>query len=227
TRGQSDMKARKILLRTAGVIAALYAVLYVVRFQTTLPIEGVVVDAKTGKPVSKVLVHASWHFSYSNLVDTTGGGFGYGTVTGEDGKFRIPRKNVTVVFGRFDDQSLMVKHPLYEFLDKQVYSQMGKEYRAGTVQDGVVRLTLSIQSLEDKYSGRQDLSSLSRAMDDCGPEFYRSMRDDYHVKYDLGQIMSTLKRLSERFPDIPPDENPVYLAYRTHEFRMRDFMKSY
>lgn len=221
------MKARKILLGTAGVLFSLYAAAYAVRFQTTLPIEGVLVDAKTGKPVSKALVHASWRFSYSNLVDTTGGGFGFGTVTGEDGKFRIPRKNATVVFGRFEDQSLMVKHPLYEFVDKQVYVQMYKEYRAGKIEDGVLKLTLSIQSLEDKYSKPEDMSALARVIGSCGPDFYKSMRDKFGVRYDLQGIMGDLERIAARFLGPDYKTNDAYRAYMYHEVVMKDLRNSY
>ncbi|HEY5998116.1 MAG TPA: carboxypeptidase-like regulatory domain-containing protein [bacterium] len=225
------MKAGRVLLRIAKVLFLVYAAIYIVRFQTTKPIEGVLVDAKTGKPVSKAMVHVNFAFTHPNLllVDTTSGGFGYGTFTDEEGRFRIPRKNVTAVLGTFDFQGLMVTHPLYEFLDHHVYvpSDRKKPYRLGTVEHGVLKLKLPIMSLEDKYSRPEDVNEFAYAVDNCGPDFYKTMRDRYSIRYNIDEIMAELERLSKRYPSDGHDGSFASRAFKTHEFLMSEFRKTY
>jgi hypothetical protein len=221
------MKARKVLLWIVGVPLALYAVAYAVRFQTTKPIEGVLVDARTGRPVSKALVHANWLFMYPNLVDTSSGGSGFGTVTDENGRFRIPRRNVTSVFRRFADQSIIVKHPLYAPLEKQVYVQSYKEYRMGKVEGRTLKLSLLIESLEDKYSKPEDNRELQWVIGNCGPAFYESMRDHFNTRYDLTSIMAHLEYLATRFPEEGPHASGLRRTFTEHKFHMSKFLKSY
>lgn len=221
------MTVRKVLLWTGGVLVVLYSILYAIRFTYTLPIDGLLVDARTGKPVSKALVRCIWYGTRPNLVDTSGGGSGFGTVTDEQGRFRIPGRNVTAVIGSYEDQGLLIQHPLYDFIDIQVHSRMKKGYVVGKVEGFSLKLTLQFTSLEDRYPRVEDMSALSRAIDDCGPEYYRALRDRYKVRYDLNEIMAKLDELAAKHPEIPPQNNVVHSALITHKFLMADLLKNY
>ena len=207
------MKARKILLWIVGVPLALYALAYAVLFRTTKPIEGVLVDARTGKPVSKALVHANWLFTYPNLVDTSSGGFGHGTVTDENGRFRIPRRNVTSVFRRFVDQGLMIKHPLYEFLEKQIYACRRTRSTAwgqsrAEWSNSRCRSVAGGQVLE--AGGHRRFADESSAT--CGPDFYETMRD--HIQYTIrhDEIMAHSKTTCDAIPGRRRQRTPTLIA---------------
>lgn len=221
------MTVRKVLLWTGGVLVVLYSILYAIRFTYTLPIDGLLVDARTGQPVSKALVRCFWHSSRPNLVDTSGGGSGFGTVTDEQGRFKIPGRNVTAVIGRFDDQFLLIQHPLYAFIEQQVYSTLPKGYVVGKVEGFSLKLTLQFTSLEDKYPRVEDMAALARTIGSCGPEYYRALRDRYKVRYDLKEIMTKLEQLANRFPEIPSEGQYVRRALAKHKFLMTDLLKAY
>ncbi len=193
------MKALKILGVVVAVIAALYASSYAKRSKVTLPVEGVVVDSATGKPVEKVFVRSWWHSHSPALVDTTSSVESYGTVTDSQGRFSIPKRNITKVFGRFNTQTLIFQHPLYDFKTTVILD--GKNgYRAGTREDGVHRETFKMLTLEEKYpspAGYRELRLKFYAM--C-PEFFIYMRDTFSVRYDLETVLANWEWLLMRFP---------------------------
>jgi hypothetical protein len=71
------------------------------------------------------------------------------------------------------------------------------------------------------------MPALSRALDNCGPEFFAAMRDNFGVRYDMDEILSVLDRLSTRVLGRDYQKNYVYRTYVYHEMKLKEFMKSY
>ncbi len=221
------MKALKIFGIVVAVIAALYVRAYVKHYKVSLPVEGVVVDATTGKPVEKVFVRSWWHSHSPALVDTNSSVEGYGTVTDSQGRFSIPKRNITKVFGRFNTQTLLFQHPLYDFKTKVILD--GKGYRGGVNENGVHREVFKLLTLEDAFPLPSDYLRLSTSIDSEHPEFFIHMRDTFSVRYDLKSIFAKWEWLLLRFSY---DDNPKYREDRDRclkelSFRMKDLLSHY
>lgn len=222
------LKVLAVLVGIAVVIALLIVVKLKRNYAATLPIEGVVTDATTGKPIEKVIVSAVWHFSRFAVVDSQSWTKGHLAVTDADGRFRIPPVQTNGIISHFNYQTLFLNHPLFASKEQYVFRE-GEGYETGKVEGGVVKIELALLSLEERYARPDDNSDLASFFDAIRPEFYLFLRDKYGVLYDLKAILHKWEFLANRYPQGTYKSGyfQVQMYFRDLKFKMEKVIASY
>ena len=209
-----------------GAIGLLLCVKLFVFSDRTLPIEGVVTDARTGKPIAKVIVTADWDMHAPFMV---GWGRSHRTVTDEQGRFRVPGKLLPTLLSKFDFQSLHCYHPLYDFANKMVFTKRYGGYREGKIERGRLQVTLQMQALEDRFSKPEDNSELATFFSAITPEYFLQLRDKYGVRYDLKEVLAKWEHLATRYPqgNHKHGYEAIQLYFPRLRFQMEKIMSRY
>lgn len=133
----------------------------------TPAIEGIVIDATSGKPIENVMINCVWMKSIWALVDKIDTSYGQTIVlTDKNGRYSIKPKTTLHMLSVFDSIMFQANHPLYE--SKMTGWSMGilEHMKMGDVQynDGGVKINIQgkyengkikynvlLLSLEEKY----------------------------------------------------------------------------
>ncbi|MFH1287974.1 MAG: hypothetical protein ABII25_04680, partial [bacterium] len=84
-------------------------------FNRTPAIEGQITDVTTGKPIENAIVACGWKKRVPSFGgDVTSGFAGEVSVTGKDGKYKIPAKTTFHLLSSFGGMMVQIVHPLYE-----------------------------------------------------------------------------------------------------------------
>lgn len=213
---------RKLLVRVAIVLGVLSVVPLLIllklawQYRATLPVEGVVTDAVTGQPIEKMIVMGVWHYQRPNLVDSTGQFSVYHAVTGEDGKYSIPKKRVNGVLESFVFFELRLEHPLYETKSVKITSYTSPEYLVGEVRENKLNLNIPVLSLEDRYSRPEDIYDLATVLASERAAWYLFLKQRYGLRYDIKEVLARRKILVDGFEG--EQEDPDYLTLQ-REYR--------
>jgi len=206
------------LLLGAGLIAAI--LFWPVYFdpEYTLPIEGQVVDAVTGEPVAKVLVTSDWSFERPAFVDSYGWGEIDNAATDDSGRFAIPAHKITKPWSHFFEQTLQLRHPLYDFETLRI--RLHDKVENGRSEGGRILVTVEIMKLVDRFTKPEDDYALSVALRGKSPHFFEFMRERFGVTYDLPSIMETWRLLAHRFPKFRNGQNNSLAVYEYNVLEM-------
>jgi hypothetical protein len=188
----------RLILTAFGVLGLgvlIGALTFAVKYRTTLPVQGVVTDAVTGKPIEQMIVVGIWYFSRPNLVDSTGRMSVYHAVTDKNGRYSIPKNRISGIIDSFDAFTVRLMHPLYETKEFGLLSYSSPKYLAGEVKKDSLSLNIHVLSLADKFSNPSDLTGLAEEYASKDRAWYLFLSSRYGVKYDLGEVMAAWSAL--------------------------------
>lgn len=191
----------------------------------TLPIEGRVTDATTGKPIENVVVSCVWWKQY--LLGLPGGtqrkriASEY-SITDKDGRYKISGKTSFHILSTFNALDMYINHPLYE--GKTIWGfylkPMGSEewiYRDEhnkrldlVSKNGVVYYNLSLLSLEEKYKIDQKTKRFINEkmkpidfyaeIESHDTAFYWITLNKYNILYNIEDVFRNWQNIAEKFP---------------------------